>query len=289
MYKPIRIARIAIALRAMVVPTMALLCGYDSVFVRMQILTAILSGAALCLVFWAAVTLVYGRIYCSTVCPLGTTMDCISAVARLSRRRRRAYRYRAPSPRTRLAFLFITLLTLLSGSALVPTLLDPYSAYARIVEELVARPLGLPLQAVAFTGASLTAAIATAAGIIAVAWSRGRLACNTVCPVGTILGTASRKSYFHIEIDPDRCTLCGECERVCKAQCIKLPERLVDTSRCVVCFDCTAACPNAAISYKAGRYRLDMPMMQSLRRADGNTSAAGSGTANASNCKNTGQ
>ena len=61
--------RIVIALLAMGVPTWALLAGYDSVFVRMQILTALLSGASVCLIFWLVVTLIYGRIYCSAICP----------------------------------------------------------------------------------------------------------------------------------------------------------------------------------------------------------------------------
>lgn len=126
----------------------------------------------------------------------------------------------------------------------------------------------------------------TAAAVVAVTWRNGRLICNTACPVGTILGAGSRRSYFHIEIDPDRCTNCGECERVCKAQCIKLTDKLVDTSRCVVCFDCTAVCPHGAINYKTGRYRLDMPMMQAIGRS-GRTTAAQTSAASPSNCKTT--
>lgn len=264
MYKSVRIIRIAISLLAMAVPAWALIAGYDSVFVRMQILTALLSGVAACLLFWAVVTLIYGRIYCSTVCPMGTLMDCVSAGARVVTRRHKAFRFTQPARRTRVVFLLLTFVTLLSGSALVTTLLDPYSAFARMVEQLIVRPLGLGAEAVRFSLASLLVALGTAMVVVAVAWRRGRLLCNTVCPVGTVLGYGSRRSYFHIEIDPDRCINCGECERVCKAQCIKLPEKLIDTSRCVVCFDCTVVCPNSAISYKSGRYRLGMPLMQRL-------------------------
>ncbi|MDE6120409.1 MAG: 4Fe-4S binding protein, partial [Muribaculaceae bacterium] len=71
MYRTFRIARIIISLLAMAVPTWALIAGYESVFVRMQVLTALASGTAMSLLFWLAITLVYGRIYCSTVCPLG--------------------------------------------------------------------------------------------------------------------------------------------------------------------------------------------------------------------------
>jgi len=265
MYKSIRIARIVISLIAMGVPAWALVVGYDSVFVRMQILTALLTGVALCLLFWAIVTLLYGRIYCSTVCPLGTLMDCVSTTSRLVRRRHRSYRYTPPARRTRIVFLLLTFVTLLSGSALIPTLLDPYSAYARMVEELLAKPFGHASGAVRFSAASFSVAVLTAVTVVAVAWKNGRTLCNTVCPVGTVLGYGARRSYFHIEIDPDRCINCGECERVCKSACIKLPEKLVDNSRCVVCFDCVTACPNNAMTYKNGNYRLGMPMMQRMQ------------------------
>lgn len=260
-----RAARIIISLIAMALPTWALLAGYESIFVRMQILTALLSGSVACLAFWAVVTLVYGRIYCSTVCPMGTLMDCVSAASRTVRRRRADYRYCDPSPRTRYIFLMAALIALVSGAGLLPTLLDPYTAYARMVEELVARPLGLSLPAVAFTMSALAVAVVTACFVVAFAWRRGRIICNTACPVGTILGMGGRRSVFHIEIDPDRCINCGECERVCKAQCIHLSQRLVDNSRCVVCFDCTSVCPNQSITYKSGRYHLDMPLLQKLQ------------------------
>ena len=136
-----------------------------------------------------------------------------------------------------------------------------------MVRELIGRPLGISFDAAAYTMTSLAIAVITAIGVVLVSWRRGRLLCNTVCPVGTVLGVGAKRSYFHIEIDPDRCINCGECERVCKAQCIKLPEKTVDTSRCVVCFDCTTVCPNQAINYKSGRYHLDMPMLQDLQRS----------------------
>lgn len=281
MYKSVRIIRIIISLLCMGVPTWALIAGYDSVFVRMQILTALLSGVAFVLIFWAVVTLVYGRIYCSTVCPMGAFMDCVGAASRLARRTGKNYSYLSPSTRTRSIFLLITLITLLSGMSLVSTLLDPYSAYARMVEELVMRPLGLLSTPLRFALASVSIAAATAAIVIGVSWKHGRFLCNTACPIGTILGYGARRSYFHIEIDPDKCINCGECERVCKSSCIKLADKTVDTSRCVVCFNCTAVCPNASIQYKSGRYRLGMPMLQGLDVAAKNIKPSGSAHATA--------
>lgn len=267
MYKSLRYVRVIVSLIAMGVPAWALVAGYDSVFVRMQVLTSIMGGAALCLVFWAAVTLIYGRIYCSTVCPMGALMDCAATVSRLLRRKNKNYFYCKPSRRTRAVFLAITFVTLLSGSALIPTLFDPYSAYARMIEEFLARPLGRAYYATAYSISTMAVAVLTALGVIYFSMRRGRLICNTVCPVGTLLGIGGRYSYFHMEIDPDRCIGCGECVRVCKSECIDLPKRCVDNSRCVICFNCTASCPSGAMNYKSGKYRLGMPMMQSIDEA----------------------
>ena len=265
MYRLIRIVRIVISLIAMGVPTWALIAGYESVFVRMQILTALMTGVSVTLLFWALVTIVYGRLYCSTVCPLGALMDCVSATSRMLRRKKQAYRYRKPSPKTQFVFLLLAILFMLTGVSIVPTLLDPSSAYARMVTAFLVAPLGNAEAPLRFAIATLSVAGFTAVTVVAVAWKHGRLLCNSICPVGTVLGYGSRRPYFHFEIDPDRCINCGECERVCKSACIKLPEKLVDNSRCVVCFDCVTACPNNAMTYKNGNYRLGMPMMQRMQ------------------------
>lgn len=71
MYRTIRTIRIVIALATMLLPAWALVAGHETVFSNMQILTALLSGSFICLVFWVLATLFYGRIYCSLLCPLG--------------------------------------------------------------------------------------------------------------------------------------------------------------------------------------------------------------------------
>lgn len=82
------------------------------------------------------------------------------------------------------------------------------------------------------------------------AWRNGRTYCNTICPVGTILGFVSRFSLFRITIDKDKCNACGLCSRKCKAACINGKEHSVDYSRCVVCMDCIGTCKHGAIGYR---------------------------------------
>lgn len=262
MYKNIRTIRIILALLTMAIPACALILGFDSIFRNMQILTSLISGSLFCTIFWFIVTLLCGRIYCSILCPLGTTMDCVAAAERVLSHRSKQFRFAPPANAVRWVFLAIAVLYIFIGGTLLPTLLDPYTAYSRMVNEFIVRPLGRCGDDVVFSLVSLAIASVVFISIILVSWKNGRVACNTICPVGTILGVAARKSLYHPDINTDKCINCGECERVCKAECIKLTEHSVDLSRCVVCFDCMAVCPNDAITFRQGRHRLGMPMMQ---------------------------
>lgn len=262
MYKSIRAIRIVLALVTMVLPAWALIAGYDQVFRNLRMLTALLSGSLVCLVFWIAATFIYGRIYCSAICPLGTAMDCAAAFERAVSRRRRNYRYHLPMTPARWIYFAFAVACLFVGGPVVPTLLDPFTNYARMVEEFIVRPLGLHSVEARFTVSAFAVAAATFLLIMGCSWRRGRIMCNSLCPVGTLLSVPARRAVFHPDINTDKCINCGECERVCKAECIDLLNHTVDGSRCVVCFDCMAACPNGAITYRSGRHSLGMPLME---------------------------
>jgi ferredoxin-type protein NapF len=86
--------------------------------------------------------------------------------------------------------------------------------------------------------------------VIFLAVFKGRWYCNTLCPVGTLLGIISRFSGFKVLMDERACTSCGLCARECKAGCISIKEKKVDFSRCIACYDCFKACPENGIGYK---------------------------------------
>lgn len=96
---------------------------------------------------------------------------------------------------------------------------------------------------------SLLIAIMTFAVIMILAWKHGRTWCNTICPVGTVLGLLSRYSLFKVRIDTAKCNGCGLCATKCKAACIHNKEHTIDYSRCVDCFDCLEACKQKALVY----------------------------------------
>lgn len=209
-----------------------------------------------------ALTLLFGRVYCSTICPFGTLQD---AVSRLARKKRRRYAFAKPHNAIRYTILALTALLFLAGSGLLLNLLDPFSNFGRILSNLV-RPVVLAANNLAAPVAEMLGshavyrvqwpAVAPASIGVALAmlltagWlsaRHGRLYCNTLCPVGTLLGLVTKGSLLRIRVDGRACVECGRCERVCKAGCIDFKAGTVDVSRCVGCFNCLAACRDNAL------------------------------------------
>ncbi len=214
-------------------------------------------------------TLVFGRIYCSVICPLGIMQDIISwCHGKTKKKNRFRFGFKPAKNWLRYALLAVFIITLAAGANSVATLIAPYSSYGRIASNLFAP--------VYRAGNNVLAWIAERAGsyafystdvwlkslptfIVAVvsfiiifimAWKGGRAYCNTLCPVGTVLGTISRYSLFAPVIDTAKCRNCGLCGRQCKASCIDMKAHKIDYSRCVVCMDCLGACREGAIKYK---------------------------------------
>ena len=226
--------------------------------------------------FWLVATFVLGRVYCSTVCQVGTLQDSATwlrrRLMRLQMRRRRAgrmarkpmlrpYSYRIAG-RWRGLVLLAYVVCLLLGLIALATLIEPWN-----MMRSAARFTNSEANAswLIFAGESLIGAVVGDL-MLAIVWIwallRGRAFCTEVCPIGTVLGTVSRFSLYQIEIDPDRCTNCMRCEEVCKTSGIKVAERFVDNERCVRCFDCLKVCSDDAIRLQRNRNQRVNPLMK---------------------------
>lgn len=213
-------------------------------------------------------TLLFGRVYCSMICPLGTLQDIVIRLAdKLRKPRKVKFRYQKPHDAIRYGVLALTVGLFLSGSVLALSLLDPFSNFGRIVGDLF-RPLyvaahnGLgqlleslgingpfPLQWKAPSPATLAFPALFLLGLVWLCATRGRLFCNLLCPVGALLGLVARFALFKIRIPKDACILCAQCSINCKAGCIRLKTKEVDFSRCVACFNCITVCEAHGIGY----------------------------------------
>ncbi|MCM1292014.1 MAG: 4Fe-4S binding protein [Bacteroides sp.] len=286
MNKLLRIIRIVVSLLAFVVLTLGLVTAswqipllFDWLCdVQLRWVVSLMSVTVFSA--WILLTLLFGRIYCSSVCPLGTMMDLSAGARRLTLRgRRRVYRYNGPNNGLRYTMLAITALAMVGGVVLVVSILDPFSAFMRVIHDFLkplfdilidhARDLGAsPAEASRVANVSVaTTMTATflAVSIVVIAYQSGRSLCNTICPVGTLLGFISRYAIWQIQIDTDKCTQCRRCEYACKGHCIDLDDHVVDGSRCINCFDCLTACHDEAIHYTIDRKRLSQPLMQKIK------------------------
>jgi polyferredoxin len=213
------------------------------------------------------ITFLTGRLYCSFLCPLGILQDIFSRAGGRVKRRFRKYGFRMPYTILRYAILALTLVITMIWGIYFLTLTDPYSIFGRFMTYFL-RPAVLLLNnllsgifgkfdiytfvhqpVVLFHPAAY---ILPAAFLLLVFWlsfTKGRLYCNTICPVGTFLGLLSKISVFRIKFDNDRCTKCGRCAVACKSSCIDFVNMKVDNSRCVNCFNCISSCPDKAMKY----------------------------------------
>ncbi len=232
---------------------------------RIQFIPALLAANTIVMLALVVLTLVFGRAYCSVICPLGIMQDIFARSGRTVRKNR--YRYSPPKNILRYTFLIIMIVSMAAGTGVITALLAPYSAYGRIVSSFLApvwdacNNLLVSLQSddtytfypvdMRLRGWSAMAVAAiTLIALVILAWRNGRTYCNTVCPVGTLLGIFSRWSLFRPVIDTSRCNGCGLCARNCKSACIDPKTHTIDNSRCVVCMDCIDKCSQGAISYR---------------------------------------
>lgn len=235
---------------------------------KIQFLPAVLALNLAVTAALVVLTLLFGRVYCSVICPLGIMQDIISWIhGKTKKKNRFRFSYSPAKNWLRYTMLVLFIIGLILGAHSIAVIIAPYSAYGRIAGNLFA-----PIYQ---WGNNLLAWLAERAGsyafysvdvwiksistfVIAVvtfvvigflAWKHGRTWCNTICPVGTVLGFLSRFSFLAPVINTDKCRNCGLCEKQCKASCINSKEHQIDYSRCVVCMDCIDTCKDGAISY----------------------------------------
>lgn len=233
---------------------------------KVQFLPAVLALNVGVIIFLAAMTLLLGRVYCSVICPLGVMQDIFGWMGK--KRKRNRYSYSPAKSWLRYTMLAVMVAAIILGIGSIVALLAPYSAYGRICQNLLSPLWALGNNLLAACAArvdsyafystevwvrswvTLVIATVTLIAVGMLAWRNGRTYCNTICPVGTVLGFLSRYSLLKPVIDPSKCNSCGLCARNCKGACIDSRNHKIDYSRCVACMDCIDKCHQGAISYR---------------------------------------
>lgn len=235
---------------------------------KAQFLPAVLALNVGVVVSLIVLTLLVGRVYCSVICPLGVLQDVISWLHGLRKKAKFRFSYSPEVRWLRYGVLGLFVIALVAGVAPLAALLAPYSSFGRIAANLFAPVYRLGNNLLASISERVDSyafydvdvwlkslptfiiAVVTLVALIILAWRNGRTYCNTICPVGTVLGFVSRFSLFRPVIDTEKCKNCSLCSRGCKAACIDFKNHNIDYSRCVACMDCISTCKHGALKLK---------------------------------------
>ncbi|GHU80424.1 ferredoxin [Bacteroidia bacterium] len=273
----LKIIRVILALLVFI-PLLLYFCDFANALpaslhglAHIQVVPAVLAGSIAILIGLFLLTIFFGRVYCSVICPLGILQDIIAWFTKRGKKKnkkRRWFAYSKPQTILRYSILAVCVILLILGISVPLLYLDPYSNFGRIAVNLF-RPIVMEgnnlvnwialkfnnfsfYHVTIYTLTSLSLAIAMIALLVVgvMAFLRGRLFCNTICPVGSLLGLISKYSVFKVVMDDSKCTSCGLCEKACKSQCISSKGKTVDSSRCVACFNCLDRCKTHGIKYR---------------------------------------
>ncbi len=220
-------------------------------------------------------TLLFGRVWCGWLCPLGTVLEWLSP------RRKKGSRPKAPPERWRAA-KYLLLAAILAAAALgsqALIFLDPITIFNRrlttaawpglhhavmaaetflyrfdvlwpaldAVHGALVQPLFLDVQPVFGLGVVMGLLFA---GLVALNWWAERFWCRYLCPLGGLLGLASKLALVRREVG-EACISCARCSRQCPTGTIDPDDGYrSDPAECIVCLDCLVDCPAEDVSFR---------------------------------------
>ena len=273
MYKFLKKTRVVLSLLFLVLITLNFLffanreTQFFAIFLQFQFVPSLLgaiTGPVIIFIILLILTLFFGRIYCSTLCPLGTLQDIVTNTSNLFKtKKNRRFKFGKPFNWLRYSILSVVGLLFIFGITLPLAYLDPYSNFGRISNEIFSRleqfihngfshiiPETVFFRSYSvFVAGSFIFALFFLLLVVVLSAFKGRLYCNTICPVGSLLGLISKFSFFKPVVNSN-CNHCMSCVQKCKSQCIDIQNQGVDETRCVGCLNCMQTCKRGAISYK---------------------------------------
>jgi ferredoxin-type protein NapH len=200
--------------------------------------------------FWIAVTLVLGRIFCSWVCPAGLLFEItgkLRKLLRLAEIRPGEVRF---SHRNKYALLVVGLAVVALTSSPIFALVYPPAVVGRLAHAWI-------------FGTALGGMVVLLAAIIAVElFVSPRWWCRTMCPGGALYALLGWKRILRVRLDASRCTACHECVPVCEPGIDPVHES--EGIECDNCGVCLRHCPTFALRFTLARPRIRSKDARSL-------------------------
>ena len=242
---------------------------------------ALYRGLLWCLVILLP-TLFLGRFFCGWICPMGTLQHFVGNMPSESKRgkqRIEANRYKRWQT-IKYVVLIAGLVAACFGSMAIGWL-DPFSLLVRSIGlsilpafNFTVRAVLAPMEnshiaAIKATG-EITHAIlqflvldfrqahfaqGLALGILfllilAASLSVTRLWCRSICPLGALLGAASRWSVLGLHKDADSCDKCNRCLMHCQGGDDPIGGAPWRKAECLMCMNCVGSCPHDSLVFR---------------------------------------
>ena len=207
--------------------------------------TAARMGWGLAIVaLFLTVTMLFGRWYCSLLCPAGLVQEVFHRLGRMLGISRLGYRKTGSKYRGWILLLTVSLVTILVDT-FYANFVDPvglFGRFALFVKTLLQGDAG---GNILFLFVALLGAVV----LVLIPLFKGRWFCDRLCPVGALLGMVATNSRQAIRLDAAKCVACGRCAKICQTGCINIEKKSLDDARCILCLDCLGACQVDAIAY----------------------------------------
>jgi MauM/NapG family ferredoxin protein len=202
-----------------------------------------LAGALVWGLVVIGLTLLFGRVFCGWICPLGTLQQLASWLFSPRSRRQSLVVNRYRRWYALKTYILAALLVGALAGTLQTGLLDPLSLTARGLASGLwpALPGGRPVPG------GWLAALLLLAILVASRWIP-RVFCRGFCPLGALLGVFARFAIFRIHRTSDACNSCTLCAFACQGADEPLGSHRV--GECHVCLNCLPGCPEGAMAYR---------------------------------------
>ena len=202
-------------------------------------------------------TIIFGRFFCSWVCPFGSIHHFVGFLGNREKttpQKIQLNKYR--KAQCIKYFVLIVFLFMAAFPSLATTLqtglLDPIPLVTRSVNLVLLPIFDSSVNFVSVTsrfyvGAWFIFAIFLAAVLFNLLIPR--FYCRFVCPLGALFGIIDRFAIWRISKNQSECINCKLCEKSCEGGCE--PAGNIRISECVLCFNCLDDCKHELISYQS--------------------------------------
>jgi len=201
-------------------------------------------------------TIIFGRFFCSWVCPFGSVHHFVSFLGnrkKTTAQKIQLNKYRKAQCRKYLVLIFLLAMAAFPSLAatLQTGLLDPIPLISRsfnlVLLPIVDRPVGLAsVNERFYEGAWIILAVFFTAVFLNLVIPR--FYCRFICPLGALFAILGRFAIWRIGKNQSKCIDCKLCEQACQGGCE--PADKIRISECVLCFNCRQDCKDEFINYQ---------------------------------------